>query len=589
MSRVADLLKNYEGSNPFRDSQPRNFADKKILGEFYPVSSFWSLFNDQHEVLLGARGSGKTFLLKTMRYSMLKKVDDFRAKALIEKKEFLAVYVPMHLERVSTFSSSDISDQEQVKRFQVFFNCALAQALIDELISIIEDIPELSKRAQCMFNLAYGLNRVWFNEENQKMDDLKGLSSKIDQMFYNINWENRDKIPPIFCGPICTSLIAVKKLISQTFVWEEEPTWIICIDEAEFLAENLQQCINTVFRSDSNRIALKVATLPFFHKTLKTLDDSVRVVDGNDFSYRVVDLDYQDRDFVDLTNKLVKHRIESRIDLNIKCDSLETFLGTEGKDDLIDYFRLEMGEAYAQKAAIKNGIINSFSEERKKNAPNYRNQQKAIFDKYAHEYYVREVRKRDVGNHKPGWFAGARVIRKVSQGNPRMFIQLMNALCEAARKQQLTPSIQHEVVYQFANDYCEATKALDDMGPVLYKNLNAIGECIEQKVHKGPISTYGTSFTIKKLGLESTDRKWIQVAIAYSRLIVDDETKKSGIRDNTKFTLANIYAVKYWIPMRNDTSLNISLKNNDSNSYLVETEKDILDQYQLSLDFEELK
>lgn len=588
MSRVADMLINYEGPNPFRDSQPRSFSDKKIASEFYPVSSFWSLFNDQHEILLGARGSGKTFLLKSMRYSMLKKIDDPRAKTLIEKKEFLAVYVPMHLERVSPFSSADIPKIEQVKRFQVFFNCALAQAVIDELISIIEDLPEISRRAQCMFSLAYNLNRVWFNEDNSRMDDLKALSSKIDEMFYNISWENKESIPTIFCGPICTSLIAIKKLVSQIFLWEEEPTWIICVDEAEFLAENFQQCINSVFRSDSNRITLKVATLPFFHKTYKTLDDNVRVVDGHDFSYRVVDLDYQDRDFIDLSNKLVKHRIESRIDLEIACESLEDFLGTEGKDDLIDYFRLEMGEAYARKDAIKDGIINSFSVERKKNASKYRNPQKAIFDKYAHEYYVREVRKNDVGNHKPGWFAGARVIRKVSQGNPRMFIQLMNALCEAARKQKLTPKIQHEVVYQFSDDYCEATKALDDMGPVLYKNLNTIGEYIEHKVHNGPIGTYGTSFTIKKLKCDNRDRNWMQVAIAYSRLIVDAETKKSGIRDNTKFSLANIYAVKYWIPMRNDTSLNISLADNDVNSYLVETQSDKIDEYQLSLNFEEL-
>lgn len=587
MNRVADLLIDYEGPNPFRDSQARNFSDKKILGEFYPVSNFWSLFNDQHEVLLGARGSGKTFLLKTMRYSMLKKVDDPRAKALIEKKEFLAVYVPMHLERVSTFVSDVISEKEQIKRFQVFFNCALAQAMIDELISIIEDVPELSRRAHYMFQLSDDLNRVWFNEVNGRIDDLISLSNKIDQMFYNINWENKESIPTIFCGPICTPLIAVKKLINQALSWEDEPTWIICIDEAEFLADIFQQCINTVFRSDSNRIALKVATLPFFHKTLKTLDDSVRVADGNDFSYRVVDLDYRKRDFVDLTNKLVKHRIESRTDLGIQCDGLEQFLGTEGKDDLIDYFRLEMGEACAQKDAIKNGIISSFAGERKKNAPNYRNPQKSIYDKFAHEYYVREVRRNNVGNHKPGWFAGARVIRKVAQGNPRMFIQLMNALCEAARKQKLTPPIQHETVYQFSNDYCEATKALDEMGPVLYNNLNAIGECIERKVHYGPIGTYGTSFKIKKSTHGDRERKWMQVAIAYSRLIVDAETKKNGIKPNTKFALANIYAVKYWIPMRNDTPLPISLIDNDINAYLVDTERDVLDEYQLSFNFEE--
>lgn len=591
MSRVADLLKGYEGPNPFRDNQPRVFSNKKILDEFYPISSFWSLFNDQHEVLLGARGSGKTFLLKTMRYSMLKKIDDPQAKQLIEKKDFLAVYVPMHLESVLLLNSGDIPDEEQIKRFQVFFNYALAQAIIEELVSMIEDIPEISRQAQCMFNLAYNLNKVWFDEDDKKMDNLKTLSGKIDQMFYSIDWEDKKSIPVIFHGPICTSLIVVKKVISQILLWEEEPTWIICVDEAEFLNDKFQRCLNTVFRSDSNRIALKVATLPFFHRTLETLVDGVRVVDGHDFSYRVVDLDYQSQDFIDLSNKLVKHRIETRMGMAITCDTLEDFLGIVGKDDLIDYFRLEMGEECAQKDAIMNGIISSFSKVRNKNAPNYSNPQKSIFDKYAHEYYVREIRKNNKGNHKPSWFAGGRVIRKVSQGNPRMFIQLMNALCEAARKQHLNPKIQHEVVCRFADDYCEATKALDDIGPILYKNLSLIGECIEKKVHCESINSYGTSFKLSKTEQYKGDKRWLEVAIAYSRIIVDDETKKSGIKDNTKFSLANVYAVKYWIPMRNDTTIQISLANDGSNSYLVETERDMLDEnaYQLTINFEELK
>ena len=61
MKRVADEVKGYTQQNPFSDSQARNFSDAKLISEFCPVSNYWSLFNDQHEVLLGTRGSGKTF------------------------------------------------------------------------------------------------------------------------------------------------------------------------------------------------------------------------------------------------------------------------------------------------------------------------------------------------------------------------------------------------------------------------------------------------------------------------------------------------------------------------------------------------
>ena len=66
MSRIADMVRGSNCQNPFSDSQARNFSDTKLINEFCPISNYWSLFNDQHEVLLGTRGSGKTFLLKMM-------------------------------------------------------------------------------------------------------------------------------------------------------------------------------------------------------------------------------------------------------------------------------------------------------------------------------------------------------------------------------------------------------------------------------------------------------------------------------------------------------------------------------------------
>ena len=120
MIRLSDNIKNYMGSNPFSDNQARNFSDIKVISEFYPISKFWTLFNDQHEILLGTRGSGKTFLLKMMRYSMLKKIEDPKAQKLVADKEFIAIYVPMHLElmiqtyqrmsRLLFFSSDSIAN-----------------------------------------------------------------------------------------------------------------------------------------------------------------------------------------------------------------------------------------------------------------------------------------------------------------------------------------------------------------------------------------------------------------------------------------------------------------------------------------------
>ena len=64
------------------------------------------------------------------------------------------------------------------------------------------------------------------------------MSAKIKKIFYNFNIDsnNLEDISPVFKHQIGTPLIAVKELISKEIGLTEEPTWIICIDEAEFLS-----------------------------------------------------------------------------------------------------------------------------------------------------------------------------------------------------------------------------------------------------------------------------------------------------------------------------------------------------------------
>ena len=190
MIRFSDKIKDYTGPNPFSDSQARNFSDEKVIDEFYPISKFWNLFNDQHEILLGTRGSGKTFLLKMMRYSMLKQISDPKAEKLVKEKEFISIYVPMYLEFVASFSNSQFTKRNQVIFFQIGFNCKLSEALITELKSILDDIEDKTIRTEIMFSLVEYLNRVWFGESDPEIYDFSMLSSKIVEMFYNIEWDS---------------------------------------------------------------------------------------------------------------------------------------------------------------------------------------------------------------------------------------------------------------------------------------------------------------------------------------------------------------------------------------------------------------
>lgn len=568
----ANEIKGYEGHNPFCDSQARNFSDKKLYDEFYPTSNYWTMFNDQHEILLGTRGSGKTFLLKMMRYSMLKKINDPRAEQLANEKNYIAVYVPMHLEFVVPFNNTNLKSSKRVEMFQIAFNCFLGQALLIELKAITDEISDDKKQIITQVKLLNSLYRMWFGR-NDDINTFEDLSFKIKQLYYNIDWEKMENtnIPPVFKRYICTPLIAAQDIINNILELRDKPTWIVCIDEAEFLNIDLQKCINSVFRSDSNRIALKVATLPFYHATKETLDKGIMVSNGNDFSYRNVDMQSMDQDFIGLTNKLCKHRLRGQFVSQKVCETLEDFVGIVGNDDLIDYYRNEVGEKNAQQEDIQQKIMDSFAPKRKENAPKYKDLRKTVYDKYAPIFFVREMYKKSrSGNSKPGWYAGAKVIRKVSQGNPRLFIQIMNEIFEYCRMNKLTAKAQNTILYSFSKNICESTKALELQGPVAFKNLDNIATTIHKKIHDNYLTTGGLAFSLKYKDIEEfkSNMQWIQLAIAYSRILVDDEVKKNGLTMDTKYSLSNAYAVTYWIPMRTDSPINIVL-NKNSNSYKI--------------------
>ena len=559
MSRASDLVKGYDKQNPFSDSQARNFSDDKIIKEFYPITNYWSLFNDQHEILIGTRGSGKTFLLKMMRYSMLKSIQDPRAQQLSNQKKFLALYIPMYLEFVTHLTNSDKSEQKQIQLFQFAFNCLLAQSLITELSSILnEDLDELARAKKNLY-LAIDLNSMWFDNGVNDVSDLFSLKTKLMKLFYSFDINNSeiDEIPPVFKRRIGTSLLAVKDLITKHLKLSEDPTWIICIDEAEFLTEPLQKCINSVFRSDSKRIALKVATLPFFHKTLKTLGKKISVSAGNDFNYRVVDMKYYSEDFRNLTNTLCTHRLKTRFRADIDIKKLEDFVGIYGNDDQIDYYRKEFGDDKSTREVIEKEIITEFSEKRKRSAANYGNTRKTVYDKFAPIFFTRRMYSLSKkGNTKPGWYAGSQMIRKISQGNPRAFIQIMNKLFEKARNSTLTPKAQHGILYEYVQSFCEATQGLETYGPSIYKELDKIALELHKHIHESNLISAGCNFILNFNDEDSFNfaKKWLQLAIAYSRVIVDENTLKNGIKKDTEYLFANTYAANYWLPMRADVS-----------------------------------
>lgn len=547
-------------ANPFSNPQSREYSDSKVIGEFQPTSIFWDLFNEQHELIIGSRGSGKTFLLKMMRYSMLEKCDNPKAQSLIKQKEFIALYVPMKLSFVSYFSSESYPDKTRLEYFYFSFNCLLAESLINELISLSDEYT--GEKSFIINNkLAQRLNECWFNNEDG-ISSLIELQKKVRQYHFKFKIDSDlSEVIPLFTSDLGSTLYVVKQDIFDILELPSKPKWIICIDEAEFLSELFQKAINSTFRGSTDGLIYKVATLPFSHRTYKTLEDSVDVSVGNDFSIKHIDMKYNSSDFVLITNKLCTNRLGHLFE-DIDKFTLEDFVGKVGSDRMVDYYCKEINFKGDIREHVETGITEMLSPERVERLENLYGEKKLfvgnvrlrkqLFDKLAPIYYLREMYKLNrTGKKIPGWYAGGDFIRKASQGNPRMFLIIMNALFEKCRKKKLTEKQQHLVIYRFAKDMCESTKSLIGNGPESMKNLNNIATFLKKRTHKKYLGNAGNTFSLDISESKLVDNlKWIQESVAHNRLLVDDTSLLYGITVDTRYTLSNFYSIYYWIPIR---------------------------------------
>lgn len=552
-------LKGFKRANPFREAQSRNYGIDKIVEEFYPTSFYWSLFNETHEILLGTRGSGKTILLKMLTYSCLRKFGNTEAKKYLKK--FVGFYIPLHLEFMAAMPGVEIQKKYRKEYFQFAFNCFAVKSFLSEVENLLEDcFRDEDERINVHFALVKKLVEMWFPSKLKEITSLNALKWKVELLYNSEVGSLNKKLEGVksFCKPILMPIVAVLDQVNILLGLDPDNfNWIACIDEAEFLEEPFIECINTFLRSDKKRISVKMATMPFKHITLKTNMKDVEIEpEGNDFNYRMLDLAWDDHDFVELTNKICKKRISKCVDsLNENDLTLESFLGVVGNDDFIDYYKFNIKQEESTKQAIYRGIVDVLSHKRQKTYQEKHSSptvKKEFYDRFAPVFFTRKMKSlNSKGNKIVAWFSGAKNIRRVADGNPRRFIQLMNYIIEEARIHELTPLRQHRVVMDFCCKYHEFTAGLPEYGYLIVKLMELIGENLSKRVHGQEMLDTGCRFNIGKDIID--DELWrgaIEVSIAYSLVITDENTLFFRLHEKSELRLSFLYCVKYWLPMR---------------------------------------
>lgn len=568
MKRKSDQISGYTGPNPFREGQSRTFADDKLLGEFYPTSIFLSSFNEQNEILLGSRGSGKTALLRMMSYTYSKRITEKRVREITSAKKYFGFYIPLHLEFIKSLPQKD--EEQYIEYFQFAVNCIAVKGFLREIRSLIEDFEQLKgiEKLCLESELIDILCHSWQIENSQNISCIEDICGAIDDMYFRQRkWKDETlDSPPLFAQALFAPLLVILPRFCRKL--DIDPVnchWLACVDEAEFLKPAYLRCFNSFMRSERKPIVLKLATLPYKYSNLETLVPGIRVeAGGHDFNFRSIDLPWDSENFISLTNHLITKRLNQVNELKEKYQqdeiiTLENFLGRLGKDDPKDYFKKEMGDDNSSDENILGLILEALSPERQERFEKIKDIPARIKSDYLKKYspsiYLRELKKKSSkGNSKVGFFAGANIVRRISEGNPRRYIQVMNDMFEKARNTYLTPSTQHEIIASFAERECIRIAGLPGSGILLDEILRVVSEKIGNSVHEGTLKDSGINFKLSKQFLSNPEIiSALELGVAYSFLFVDFPYLISGITEKTVFCLAHVLAIKYWLPMRKTT------------------------------------
>lgn len=561
--------------NLFEVENARNLSSLEIVKTFVPTSEFWRLLSPKNHIVLGARGSGKTELVRMLAHDHLVQYEDERCKEIIREKKFIGMYVPTRLEWVGSLKNKQWGDEAEAEAFfQWKLNISTCAAFLITLRSCLDTyVLNDGDRARTERDLARELYKTWF-DNNQSCETVSKLYSFLE----DVEHEKQDQLTqarttgnPIpkdqlkgsyFENGLFIPLRRAITLATRALSFPSHTMWLLCLDEAEFLEKNQHKILNSHLRTFPGNLVFKITTMPYHHHTLETNTNACLSV-GHDFDYIYIDKDPLEISRGDdgiykfakaLFNKRAK---ESEGDYEWK--DFEALLGSSilldpkiSEWDTNPEMKLLLRE-YANPVTIERAV-------RIAGTPGFNDQ---IARKMSGALLLKDAVKKIKGRSELDVYSGTKMSISCSDANPRRLIRIFNLfITEAINKKSshIKESRQTLLLVQFSASSLSRVQSEPKNGQDLYKFLNAIGNYMKRSLHDNLIGTDQISSI--EIDKSVTDKEWEVVKIAVGLGLLypnvnanssDQMPERSGI-----FRLAYVLAPHFRILPRKGKSVSIS-------------------------------
>lgn len=451
----------------------RHLKPSEVAESFIWSESFDKLIQNGHTVILGARGCGKTTLMKMLTLPALYSWSDIRAEDIVNNIPFYAIYVSTDIYwdvKNQTYSSqleSFGNFSEIISSFAVTSNVftSLCDTFINLLHYEIVDNSEDKEQELCTlmikaWKLSGTIPRLKFIKEalNERIDE-------VNQLIQNLILNNEGKdsfFKEYFNLSFESSLEYIIPVFERIFCIQNKKKWALCFDELEFAPLWLQEKLFISLRSRKQYILYKLSASPILSSDLEesqkkaygpTAGNDVTIIkmwsnsDNEQFSRRIIDSllkkKYNNNDSVTFFGR---NKIYNKEQDSYKTDSVfyKEMLELYKKDDgFVDFLK-------SRSVDINNIEFDS------------KEQRDILFRKikpivFYRNFYI------DSNNRNNGLrlrsrktndlFSGIEVLVKICDGNPRWLISIVSAVLSKSGPNGANSTVQCDEIVNAANRF----------------------------------------------------------------------------------------------------------------------------------------
>lgn len=591
------------------DTFNARYLTYKEVAESFIMSSdhFNNLIKNNHTLLMGPRGCGKTTLLKMLTKPALEKWDILNRSNLAETIPFNAIYIPTDIQWKRQLAELDKKFPNEIEFTKTVSSATIT---INILLSLCEtfayliDKSQLNDDGEIEIKFCKGLITNW-HLKGQIIPSIHGVKIALLSLVSELNAKTKKAILTSttfqnFDDLVFYEFIELVKISCLTFEKlfniESEKRWALCFDELEIAPEWLQYKLLEYLRSSDQKVLFKLTTAPIISLYREVKEKFViQATENNDFNVvRIWTTNQQERDswfnFCDeLASKRIKKHFdnirflsdivgESDLDLGIvTSNSLRKAVLENDKD--VYAHQTPTWFVFRQLAKV-DPTFKSFLESKgiSSSNPIPRNslERDAVFRKMRQLAIYRYHFKKENSSRRsrkivPLYF-GTKLLYEICDGNPRLFIGLLDEILKKSASgirigSPISLNQQARIVTELSEKYISvlatypgATITIGKQNKNIKDLLDEIGDYFYNRLINEPFTIDpSTSFKIDE-DINDSYKELLELALYLGAIVYLDGKEaisEKGISDK-KFRLSYILSPYFRMLVREYKEVQLS-------------------------------